>query len=173
MDYLLDGEESERLYFRRLTPSDFEQWLLFHEAPSSTEFWTEEPVSPKIACQNWFDKIFYRYDNLLGGMNALIDKKTGVFVGQCGLLIQEVDKLQELEIGYSLLPNYRKKGYATEAAIKCKSYAFANNMASSLISIIHIENIASQKVAINNDMSLDKTTIYKSNPVNIFRVISP
>lgn len=172
MDYLLTGEESERLYFRKVQLSDFECWLPFHEDPSSSEFWSEENLSPKAACQKWFDNTFNRYKNNLGDMNALIDKNTGALIGQCGLLKQTIDNIQEVEIGYSLLPIFRNLGYATEAAIKCKSFAFEHKLAQSLVSIIHIENKASQHVAIKNGMSLDKTTTYKNNPVHIFRVIS-
>lgn len=103
-------------------------------------------------------------------MNALIDKTSNTLIGQCGLLAQTVDDIEELEIGYSILPKYWKKGYASEAAKKCKKYAFENGFAKSLISIIHIDNIPSQKVAANNGMYLDKTTTYKDNPVHIFRV---
>ena len=172
MDYLLTGEESERLYFRKVLPTDFELWLPFHEDPLSSKFWAEKNLSPKAACQLWFDNTFYRYDNNLGGMNALIDKNTEAMIGQCGLLKQTIDNIQELEIGYSLLPAFRNQGYATEAAKKCKSFAFEHKQAQSLISIIHIKNKASQNVAIKNGMSLDKTTTYKNNPVHIFRVIS-
>jgi len=57
-------------------------------------------------------------------------------------------------------------GYASEAAIKCKDYAFKNNYADSLISMIHVENIGSEKVAIKNGMSFEK----KLKAFNIFRV---
>lgn len=170
MNYLLEGEETNRLLFRKLNPNDFDAWLPFHEEPLSTQFWEGEQPEPKIACQEWFNNVFYRYKNNLGGMNVLVDKSTNSFIGQCGLLMQTVDDIEELEIGYSILPHYWKNGYATEAAEKCKLFAFEKQLAKSLISIIHVENIPSQKAAINNGMHLDKTTMYKDNPVHIFRV---
>jgi ribosomal-protein-alanine N-acetyltransferase len=168
---LLTGEETERLTFRKLEQADFNIWLAFHEEPLSFQFWEGMPKDPIEACQHWFDKAFSRYDNNLGGMNVLIDKRTNEFIGQCGLLVQTVDNIQEFEIGYSILPKHWKKGYATEAAQKCKTYAIENDLAKSLISIIHIKNIPSQKVAINNGMRLDKTTVYNDNPTHIFRVV--
>ena len=103
-------------------------------------------------------------------MNALIEKNTGNMVGHCGFLKQNADNNGETAIAYSLLPQYRHKGYATEAAIKCRNYAFKNMLASSLISIISITNIPSQQVAVKVGMTIDKTTTYKGNEVNIFRI---
>lgn len=168
---LLIGEETKRLKFRKLESTDFNTWLAFHEEPLSFQFWEGMPKDPQEACKHWFDKAFSRYDNNLGGMNVLIDKHTNKFIGQCGLLVQTVDNIQELEIGYSILPKHWKKGYATEAAKKCKAHVIKNNLAESLISIIHINNIPSQKVAINNGMQLDKTTVYNDNPTHIFRIV--
>lgn len=169
MDYLLEGEESKRLSFRKVSFSDFNDWLPFHEEPKSSQHWSGLPKNPRIACEEQFDAIFHRYENKLGGMNALILKEKNIFVGLCGLLIQQVDGLTEMEIGYSLLPTYWRLGFATEAAQKCKEVAFKHKWSSSLISIIHVDNIPSQKVAMNNGMHLEKSTVYKDNPVHIFR----
>ncbi|SDQ53167.1 GNAT family N-acetyltransferase [Flagellimonas zhangzhouensis] len=168
--FLLEQEASERLLFRKLLAADFEAWLPFYHNPKSTQYWEGLPSDPKTACQVQFDRIFERYQNDLGGMNALISKSNGKLVGICGLLVQIVDDVQELEIGYSILPEYWQQGYAFEAAQKCKLYAFEHDFSSSLISIIHVNNVPSQKVALKNGMHLDKTTTYKDNPVHIFRV---
>ena len=170
MNYLLEGQETERLYFRKVLASDFNDWLPFHQEPLSSQFWNGLPIDPEVACREQFNRAFERYEQGLGGMNALISKNEGVLIGLCGLLVQEVDGDRKLEIGYSILPQYWQQGFAFEAAQKCKQYAFSQRWASHLISIIHIENLPSQKVAKNNDMFLDKTTTCKQNPVHIFRV---
>ena len=126
--------------------------------------------TPEEQCQKWFEITMNRYENNLGGMNVLMDKNTGELIGQCGLLVQEIDNVQELEIGYSILPKFWNQGFATEAARKCKEYAFQNNFTDSLISIVHVDNISSEKVARKNGMIQDKKTIFKEMPVNIFRV---
>ncbi|MEM1339969.1 MAG: GNAT family N-acetyltransferase [Bacteroidota bacterium] len=169
-NFLLPDEASERLWYRKVKWSDFDDWLPFYNHPESTRYWEGLPPDPSEACQQQFDRIFERYQKHLGGMNALISKASGNLIGLCGLLVQQVDAIEELEIGYSILPQYWGKGYATEAAQKCTAFAKQHLLAATLISIIHVDNLPSQKVAINVGMQLEKTTSYKNNPVHIFRV---
>lgn len=172
--YSLEGQESERLLFRKLEDADFNTWLKFCEDPDSLAYIFDEKdlhLDAIAKCKLWFERSYSRYNQKLGGMNVLVEKLTGALVGQCGLLVQTVDEVQELEIGYSLMPEYRHKGFASEAAKKCRDFAFENNFAQSLISIIHIHNHASAKVALNNGMKLDKQTLFHDAPVNIYRVV--
>ncbi len=172
MKYLLTGEETERLTFRLLKQSDFETWLSFFENRDVATFLAMDPNKPKEElCAFWFEKVFNRYENDLGGMNVLIEKSTGCFIGQCGLLVQEVEGVSRLEVGYSILPEYWGKGFAAEAAIKCKEFSFENNFSDSIISIIHPDNIASEKVALKNGMSLLKFVEFHDMPANVFEVL--
>lgn len=172
MNYLLTGEETERLHFRLLKPSDFNNWLpLFFKEEAARYLGLDSTKSPSELCKHWFDKAFHRYENNLGGMNVLEDKFTGEMIGQSGLLIQEKNGKEFLEVGYSILPKYWGMGYATEAAIKCKDYSFENNIEDELFSVIHIDNIASQKVALKNNMRLFWESItYKDILVNFYKV---
>ncbi len=171
--YMLDGTETQRLYFRKITASDYDHWLPFHQDPRSSRYWYGLPADPDVACKEQFERIFERYDKGLGGMNGLILRSNGKLIGMSGLLVQSVDGMEELEIGYSIVPEYWRQGYAAEAALHCKELAFSRAYAPSLISIIHKDNLPSRKVALKNDMFLDKTTRYRDNPVDIFRVYSP
>jgi ribosomal-protein-alanine N-acetyltransferase len=170
MKYLLENEETARLLFRKIKNSDFNQWLEFFKDPSSFEHWNGPREKSEAECKKWFRRQNERYENDEGGMNALIEKKSGELIGYSGLLIQTVDKEIELEVAYSLLPNYRHKGFASEAAIKCRDCAFGNNFTDSLISIISLTNTPSANVAVKTGMSIRKQTLYKENQVNIFRI---
>jgi RimJ/RimL family protein N-acetyltransferase len=171
MKYLLENQQSERLYFRLLERSDFDTWIdLFREPGVAGFIGMDKIPTPEEQCEAWFQKVERRYREDLGGMNVLIDKATGDFIGQCGLLIQEVDGVSELEIGYSILPQHWGKGYAAEAARKCRDYAFENRFSEHLISIVHIDNVRSARVAEKNGMRIWKTTTFWEMPVNIFRI---
>lgn len=172
-NYLLTNQQSQRLIFRNVEPTDFDTWLEFCTNKDSLQYIFSQQnllLKPTERCKIWFDKVFHRYENNLGGMNALIEKDTNAFVGMCGLLVQTVDGMEEIEIGYSLMPNFRKKGFAREAAKTCRDFAFTNNFTNSLISIIDPNNLDSIKVAINNGMTLAKQTIFQDTAVNIYRI---
>lgn len=174
MNYSLNSHQSQRLLFRDITIKDATDWLPFFEDPSTSRYWVQPKVPAKQACDHWYERQLFRYNNGLGGHNALIEKVSNRFIGHCGLLVQTVDGIQELEIGYSLLPEFWNKGYATEAALACRDFAFENEFGKefgdSLISIISTSNLPSQSVAKKNSMDKTKRTIYSNNEVDIWRI---
>jgi ribosomal-protein-alanine N-acetyltransferase len=170
--FIIEGVESNRLHFRKVALSDYDAWLPFFYNAESTKYLGTFEGTNEERCLSWINRMNWRYDND-NGLMALIDKTSGVLIGQCGLLKQTVDEVDEIEIGYHILPQYRRMGYAAEAAIFCKNYAFDNNLVESVISIIHIENTNSMAVARKNGMQLERQTIYMNKQVTIFRVTNP
>ncbi|HNR92635.1 MAG TPA: GNAT family N-acetyltransferase [Dokdonella sp.] len=79
------------------------------------------------------------------GMWALELKETGEFVGRAGL--HNPEGWPDLEIGWMLRPEFRHQGLATEAARAVLAYAFQRLGAERVISLIRIENSASERVA--------------------------
>jgi len=79
------------------------------------------------------------------GMWALELKDTGEFIGRVGL--HNPDGWPDLEVGWMLRPEFRRFGYASEAAHAALSYAFQRLGAERVISLIRAENTASERVA--------------------------
>ncbi len=161
--------QSIRLMFRHLQPGDAVIWEAFLSNLEAVKFFPPG-LNVTGSAVEWIERQLKRYKADGFGLNALIEKVSGDFVGQCGLLRQEVDGIQELEIGYHLLPRFWKKGFAAEAANACRIFAFENNMAPSVISIIEPQNLASQRVAERNGMKKDKETFWRGAEVFIYRV---
>jgi RimJ/RimL family protein N-acetyltransferase len=163
---------SQNLLFKEVLPSHQKEWEKLFDSPATASFLGLDPqASPKELAQKFMDKVFHRYKHKLGGMNALIEKSSGQLVGQCGLLIQEWQGRKFWEVGYAILPLYRGKGYAAEAAIRSKEIAFETNLCQELFSIINVGNVASEKVAMKNEMKIHQhIPDYNGSEVNLWRV---
>jgi len=172
MNYLLKNQSTKRLNFRILKKEDFDSFIpLFEEEGVATFLGMDKDLSPIDLTKKLFDKTFNRYENNLGSMNVLIDKVSGDIIGMCGILVQTIEKQRYIEIGYFIIPKFWNKGYASEAAIKCRDYAFENEFTSSLISMIHKENRGSELVAIRNGMKLYRDDLSAPNEnYNLFRI---
>jgi len=164
---------SERLEYRPLEHSDAQHWIEFLSNKTSTQFFPELDITPEQRAELWISSQLDRYQQGTYGMYALIHKEDRTFIGQCGLLIHDVKGKEETEVGYHLIEEYTGRGYATEAAQHMKAYGFEVLQKDSIISIIHKDNLLSQKVALRNGMKADFETEWKGLPVIIFRATNP
>ena len=144
--------ETERLYFREMNQSDFNS-LCKTLQDEDTMYAYEGAFSDKEV-QEWLDRQISRYQKWNFGLWAVILKETDEMIGQCGLTMQPWKETEVLEVGYLFNRLYWHKGYATEAAIACKNYAFKILKADEVCSIIRDTNIASQNVAVRNGMTM-------------------
>jgi RimJ/RimL family protein N-acetyltransferase len=115
------------------------------------------PVSfDRAAVADWIQRNRTRYANDGHGLWAMILKSTRELIGDCGLVRQSVDAVDEIEIGYHVRRDLWNQGYASEAARACRDYGFANLKVDRLISLIRPENLASRRVAEKNGMTIWK-----------------
>lgn len=144
--------ETERLYLRELKQSDFSS--LCKILQDQDVMYAYEHAFDDIETQEWLDRQINRYKDYGFGLWAVILKETDEMIGQCGLTIQEFNNKQVLEVGYHFQKAFWHNGYAIEAAIACKEYAFKILNADEVFSIIRDNNIASQNVAKRNGMEV-------------------
>ncbi|MGC4059261.1 MAG: GNAT family N-acetyltransferase [Chitinophagaceae bacterium] len=165
-----DGLESARLVTRFVTMADTTAWLEYYEDPQATAYTAIPGMTATEMTRHVLHHTLLRYSDGRMGLQALLCKESRELVGMCGLMVQELNGVPEVEIGYHLLHKHWGKGYATEAAQLFRDYGFRNG-AASLVSIIHPGNIASQKVAIRNGMQIDPSiTVFKGQQRMVFRI---
>lgn len=143
--------ETERLYMREMEQSDLR--ALCRVLQDAEVMYAYEHAFPDEEVQDWLDRQIERYHRDGIGLWAAVLKETDEIIGQCGLTIQECNGEDVVEVGYLFEKAYWHQGYASEAAIACKEYAFDRLGIDEVYSIIRDTNTASQKVAMRNGMT--------------------
>lgn len=164
--------ETKRLILRKLMQEDFNDVCKLLQDP--VVMYAYEGAFSEQEVQDWLDKQFRRYIDDGFGLWGVVEKSTGELIGQCGITLQEYNGKRVPEVGYLLRKEFWHKGYATEAAIACKEYAFVNLGFCEIYSIIRDTNIASQNVALRNGMKKEAMFIKHYRGVDmphfVFRV---
>jgi RimJ/RimL family protein N-acetyltransferase len=104
------------------------------------------------------------------GLWLTVDRISGDVVGECGLTFQDVEGVQELELGYHVFPSHWRRGYATEAASACVTSARTRGF-DRLTAITDPRNIASIRTAERVGLVFERTfrrgevalSLYSSN----------
>lgn len=143
--------ETQRLVLREMTQADFPD--LCKILQDDDVMYAYEGAYNTDEVQEWLDRQIGRYKEYGFGLWAVIQRETGIMIGQCGVTMQDCKDSKIMEVGYLLQKEYWHHGYATEAAIACKEYAFDKLNAKEVYSIIRDTNIPSQNVAIRNGMT--------------------
>ncbi len=143
--------ETRRLILREMTQDDFP--VLCNILQDDDVMYAYEGAFRNDEVQGWLDRQIDRYKENGFGLWAVVLKETDEMIGQCGLTMQNFKEDKLLEIGYLFLKEHWHHGYASEAAIACRAYAFDKLNANEVYSIIRDTNIPSQNVAIRNGMT--------------------
>ena len=146
--------ETERLALRALQPSDFPALCMILQ--DAEVMYAYGRAFDDAETQAWLDRQLQRYRETGVGLWAADSKESGEMIGLCGLIVQDCDGERVLEIGYFLRKTHWHRGYATEAAIACKRYAFDVLGAREVCSIIRENNLPSRNVAKRNGMEIRK-----------------
>lgn len=144
--------QTKRLYLREMNWGDYA--ALCEILQDKAVMYAYEHAFDDTEVQEWLDKQIRRYKTYGFGLWAVILKETEKMIGQCGLTIQDCNGREVLEIGYLFQKAYWHKGYATEAAVACKQYAFDILHVDEVFSIIRENNAASIAVAKRNGMTI-------------------
>src|SRR6516225_635984 len=133
--------ETDRLVLRMWTAADFEAYAEMCADPKVMEFLgPRRPMSRFEAWQS-FSSLFGHWQLRGFGMFAVVERVTKTLVGRVGPW--QPEGWPDFEVGWTILPSYWGRGYATEAVRACIRHAFTELDRSHLISIIDPQNVRS------------------------------
>ena len=161
--------ETNRLMFRRYTMDD----LAFVEELVTNENVMKYIGSGVVKDRNYaiqlIERMIEQYNNFDDyGLHVLVHKESGKRIGHAGLVAQIIDDAFEMELGYWIHPDFWGQGYATEAAHSLKQYAEQELELERYVSAIQVGNVASQKIALQNGMKLEKQIEMEGKQVEIY-----
>lgn len=157
---------TERLLLR---PFTLEDAAVFFDLCSDYEvmrFIGDGSLPSFDAVQKSIERWVKHYDDYGYSLFALLNNEN--LMGFCGLITQEIKGTKKVELGYRLGRKFWGNGYATEAAICIRDYAFNDCNLSEIISIIQPANIASRKIANKIGMNFSENIIFNNQPVCIY-----
>ena len=146
--------ETPRLLIGPLEDEDFDAMFAFwSDAETLLHFprpWTRKEV------QDLIDKHGPMAHETGLGFQAVIRRETNELIGDCGITIQNIDGVDEHEIGYHFSRHHWGHGYATEAAQALKAFGFDKLGLKKLCSYMADDHHPSRRVAERNGMTLEK-----------------
>jgi RimJ/RimL family protein N-acetyltransferase len=134
--------ETDRLRLRRLSVDDAEFTLRLLNEPSFIQNIGDRGVRSIEDARAYILKgPVASYEKFGFGLWLIEEKGTGAPVGICGLLKRDV--LEDVDIGYALLPEFWSRGYAFESASAVMSYARERLGSNRVLAVVNADNQSS------------------------------
>jgi RimJ/RimL family protein N-acetyltransferase len=136
--------ETARLLLRPFAERDLDEYSAIVGDADVCRYLGHAPMTRDEAWRSMAS--FLGHEQLRGwSNNAVVDKATSTLLGRCGLW--QPEGWPGLEVGWTFGRFAWGNGYATEAALAWRRYAFDVLGVRELISVIHRDNAASMAVA--------------------------
>jgi ribosomal-protein-alanine N-acetyltransferase len=159
--------ETERLIIKPTTEEDAEFILNLFNTPKWIEFIGDRKLStPKDAENYIITKMAPQFERLGYGNYTIIRKHDGEKIGCCGLYDRE--GVEGIDIGFALLPNFEKMGYAYESVSKLNEIAFNDFKLNQISGITSKNNKASQDLLMKIGLKFEKNVKLPNSTEEIF-----
>jgi RimJ/RimL family protein N-acetyltransferase len=164
----VDSFSTPRLTAERLTA---EHWLDLRAMDEDDGFMAllgglrQEPGTKVYLEQNlkhWADHGF--------GLYMLRDAPTQAVIGRAILRHLDVERVDEIEIGYGFMPEYWGRGLATEVARELVRIGFEQLHLESMVAITTPANVASQRVMTKAGLVYERDIVHAGVPHRLFRI---
>lgn len=161
--------ETARLVARTLSHQDVPVLTAMLSDPEVMRF-SVRGVCDEEATHKFVDWCLGCYASHGIGPWALCEKKSGDFIGFCGVGPELVGAVEEINLGYRLARKFWHQGFATEAAKGVLRYAFEQKQCKSVIVIIEPAHAASVRVTEKVGFEVYTNQMFHGRSVRVYRM---
>lgn len=144
--------ETEHLILRELTLHDLPDLYPILSDEETMQFYPRPYNREEV--REWIERSLTSYKEHNFGLWAIELKQSGVFIGQCGITLQNINGKSVPEIGYHIDRRYWNMGYGTEAARGCLDYGFDQLKLDEIFIHTYTKNLPSIRIAQKLEMHL-------------------
>jgi RimJ/RimL family protein N-acetyltransferase len=164
--------ETQRLFLREMTEADAGHLLALSRNPNVMRYIRgEAPLTTQEAALAVLrERIFPQYALGLGRW-ACIDKRSGEYLGWCG--IKHMPAVREYDLGYRFFEHHWGKGYATEAASAAGDFARERLRGERVVGKALRDNVASRRVLEKIGMVFEGDVEEEGCAVAVYVLIEP
>ena len=150
--------ETERLIIKPTTIEDAEFIRKLFNSPKWIEFIGDRNLNTVRDAENYIEaKMTPQIKRLGYGNYTLIRKSDGEKIGSCGLYDRE--GVEGIDIGFALLPDFERMGYAYESVNHLKEMALGEFKLSQISGITSKKNKASQDLLMKIGLKFEKNIV--------------
>ena len=160
--------ETERLIIRKFKPEDLPELIEQRSDPEVNKYLGGVRLQNPQALEKRLQFYIDCYEKYGFGTCAVHWKETGEMIGSCGL--QPLENTGEIEVGYSLIKSFWRKGLATECARAWLEYGFNQAGLERIVAVTQPENEGSWRVMEKLGMVREKTAEHYGFPCYFYAV---
>lgn len=146
--------ETKRLIIKEYSYDDILKLNIILSNPKTMSFWPAPFTMQQT--EDWVNNNIRRYTELGFGRWAIILKETDELIGDCGIMVSELDGKQENDLGYIIHYSHWHNGFAFEAVDACSNYAFNKLGIKRLCANMAFDHTMSRRVAEKIGMKKEK-----------------
>jgi RimJ/RimL family protein N-acetyltransferase len=155
-----------RLSFSEITSADLDDLSALLGDPRVMEY--DPPPMTRDEVREWIEENQISYTDPGFGLWQVRLNATGEFVGECGLVLQDVEGEIAVEIEFHIRADLHGNGYATEAALACRDFAATSLNLRRLIGIIAPDNTVCHRVVKKIGFRQERTVAHEGRQALLF-----
>lgn len=166
--------ETERLILRKPRVGDAADLAVAYADPEVVRFIGDGSTATLEEVRRGIEQWLERWESWGLSLCSLERKEDGRVVGRVGFLLWDPETWEvggtEVELGWLLAREHWGQGYATEAALALRDWAFDARGLTRLISLINHENLPSIRVAERIGERRERDLVIRGKPGRLYSV---